>query len=62
MAYGILVVCYGGYIYDRYSFDETFISEAERNLPLVLELMEITDSSKVKPELPVLTAYAESMD
>ena len=44
-------------IYNRYSFDETFISEAERNyLPLVLELMEITDSSKVKPELPVLTA------
>ena len=47
-------------IYDRYSFDETFISEAERNyLPLVLELMEIADSSKAKPELPVLTAYAE---
>lgn len=55
-----IVVCMAANIYDRYSFDETFISEAERNyLPLVLELMEITDSSKVKPELPVLTAYAE---
>lgn len=55
-----IVVCMAANIYDRYSFDETFISEAERNyLPLVLELMEITDSSKAKPELPVLTAYAE---
>lgn len=55
-----IVVCMAANIYNRYSFDETFISEAERNyLPLVLELMEITDSSKVKPELPVLTAYAE---
>lgn len=55
-----IVVCMAANIYNRYSFDETFISEVERNyLPLVLELMEITDSSKVKPELPVLTAYAE---
>ena len=55
-----IVVCMAANIYDRYSFDETFISEAERNyLPLVLELMEIADSSKAKPELPVLTAYAE---
>ena len=55
-----IVVCMAANIYDRYSFDETFISEAERNyLSLVLELMEIIDSSKAKPELPVLTAYAE---
>lgn len=55
-----IVVCMAADIYGRYSFDETFISEAERDyLPLVLELMEITDSSKAKPELPVLTAYAE---
>ncbi len=55
-----IVVCMAANIYGRYSFDETFISEAERNyLPLVLELMEITDGSKAKPELPVLTGYAE---
>lgn len=55
-----VIVCMAADIYGRYSFDETFISEAERNyLPLVLELMEIADSSKAKPELPVLTAYAE---
>lgn len=55
-----VIVCMAADIYGRYSFDETFISEAERNyLPLVLELMKITDSSKAKPELPILTAYAE---
>lgn len=55
-----VVFCMAANIYDRYNFDETFISEAERNyLPLVLELMKITDDFKVKPELPVLTAYAE---
>ncbi len=55
-----IVVCMAADIYGRYCFDETFISEAERNyLPLVFELMKITDGSKAKPELPVLTAYAE---
>ena len=33
-----IVVCMAANIYDRYSFDETFIGEAERNyLPLVLK-------------------------
>ncbi len=55
-----VIVCMAADIYDRYSFDETFISEAERDyIPLVLELMKITDSSETKPELPILTAYAE---
>ena len=55
-----VVFCMAADIYGRYSFDEAFIGEAERDyLPLVLELMKITDDFKAKPELPVLTAYAE---